>query len=124
MSLEIQTKMNSEVAKDISGPYDNFRVKYNSSTNTIWFGNIMQTFVLRFDIQEKYDGICNSQKLVFDQYARWGLPAYLGYKKAIYTAAATPARWEPTGAKADGSDYGFNYEYPTKWLDNTTTKQN
>ena len=55
---------------------------------------------------------------------RWGLPAYLGYKKAIYTAAATPARWEPTGAKADGSDYGFDYEYPTKWLDNTTTKQN
>ena len=124
LALEIQTKMNSEVAKDISGPYDKFRVKYNSSTNTIWFGNIMQTFVLRFDIQEKYDGICNGQKLVFDQYARWGLPAYLGYKKAIYTAAATPARWEPTGAKADGSDYGFDYEYPTKWLDNTTTKDN
>lgn len=124
LALEIQTKMNSAVAKDINSSYDKFRVKYNTSTNTMWFGNTMQTFVLRFDIQETYDGICNGQKLVFSQYARWGLPAYLGYKKAIYTADATPAGWDPTGAKAQGSDYGFDYEYPTKWLDNTTTKQN
>lgn len=124
LALEIQTKMNSAVAKDINGPYDKFRVKYNSSTNTMWFGNIMQAFVLRFDIQEKYDDICNGQKIVFEQYTRWGLPAYLGYKKAIYTADVTPASWDPTGAKSQGSDYGFDYEYPTKWLDNTTTKQN
>jgi hypothetical protein len=83
LALAIQTKMNSAVAKDNNGLYDKFRVKYNSSTNTMWFGNIMQTFVLRFDIQEKYDGICNGQKLVFEQYTRWGLPAYLGYKKAM-----------------------------------------
>ena len=47
LALEIQTKMNSEVAKDESVAYDNFRVKYNSSTNTIWFGNVHQRFVLK-----------------------------------------------------------------------------
>lgn len=125
LALEIQTKMNRAVTKDTNSSYNKFRVKYNSSTNTIWFGNVQQMFVLRFDIQETYDGICNGQKLVFNQYARWGLPAYLGYKKAIYTATATPSGWDPnTGAISNGSEYGFDYEYPTKWLDNTVTKQN
>ena len=124
LALEIQTKMNSAVAKDTNGAYDKFRVKYNSSSNTIWFGNVKETFVLRFDIQETYNDICNGQKLVFNQYSRWGLPAYLGYKKAIYTATTTPAGWDPSGAKADGSAYGFDYEYPTKWLDNTTIEEN
>ena len=123
LAIEIQTKMNRAVTEEINGAYDNFRVKYNSSTNTMWFGNVHQTFVLRFDIQETYDGICNGQKLVFNQYARWGLPAYLGYKKAIYTADMTPSGWDPaTGAKAKGSEYGFDYEYPTKWLDNASNQ--
>ena len=111
LALEIQTKMNNAV----SASYDGFRIKYNKISNTLWFGNIQQSFVLRFDIEHKYDNICNGQKVVFNQYTKWGLPAYLGYKKAIYTSTSTPS---------GGSEYGFDYEYPTKWLDNNLNQNN
>lgn len=121
LATEIQTKMNSAVVKDTGSSYNKFRCKYNKVDNTFWFGNEGDSFVLRFDIQHKYDGICNGQKIVFNQYIKWGLPAYLGYKKTIYTATKTPIKNDPiSGPTLIGSEYGFDYEYSTNWLTDPT----
>jgi len=72
---------------------------------------------LRFDIKHVYKGICNGQEIMFDHYTKWGLPSYLGYKKSIYRSTKTPAQFKPDGIISEGGNFGFDYEYPTAWLD-------
>ena len=78
--------MNKAVANDtvlLSPNYNNFRCKYNAVTNKFWFGNLQDTFDLNFDTQLTYEKSCR-QVDVWNHYTRWGLPAYLGYKKQVY----------------------------------------
>lgn len=126
LAREIQTKMNSAQAKDSGAPYNSFLCKYNCIDNTLWFGNRDELFSLVFDKQHPYKS-CNNpaQEVLFNKYTKWGLPAYLGYKKAIYESTKTPERYAPEGLISLGGPYGFSYEYKNSgshnyWLDGTT----
>jgi hypothetical protein len=127
LTKEIQTKMNSAQAQDIGQKYFCFVCKYNCIDNTMWFGNVCDPFSLVFDKQHFYKS-CNNpaQDVLFNKYTKWGLPDYLGYKKAVYEAEKTPERYAPAeGHIPLGGNYGFDYEYKNSgshnyWLDNTT----
>jgi hypothetical protein len=119
LAVEIQTKMNKAVAA--SGPpsnYNNFRCRWNAVTNKFWFGNLQDKFVLNFDKQLVYEKSCN-QVDVWNHYTRWGLPAYLGYKKRGYSTTLTPAN--PWFGITLGPPFGFDYETEdgsgNEWLD-------
>tara|TARA_Y100000389_G_scaffold48106_1_gene43307 strand:+ start:2263 stop:3435 length:1173 start_codon:yes stop_codon:yes gene_type:complete len=126
LAREIQTKMNSAQAKDSGAAYNCFVCKYNCIDNTLWFGNVCDSFSLVFDKQHPYKS-CNNppQEVLFNKYTKWGLPAYLGYKKAIYESTKTPERYAPEGFIPLGGPYGFSYEYKNSgsynyWLNGTT----
>ena len=111
LATEIETKLNKAVASStITGApsnYNNFRCKYNSVSNTFWFGNLKDKFVLKFGDKLEYTYDC-TQLLVWNNYKKWGLPAYLGYKKRNYVSTKTPKNiWY---ANQDGDPFGFDYE--------------
>ena len=108
LTIEIATKMN----KAVSPTYTGFVCKYNSVSNTFWFGNTVDNFTLDFGVNPGYTIPCG-QKEVWTHYTKWGLPAYLGYQKKTYTAV------EDTSGVTDPSGFGFDYEYPTLWLDSS-----
>lgn len=120
LAMEIETKMNKAIAADpiFKEPkYNSFRCKYNVITNKFWFGNIFNSFTLKFDRKIKYDIICY-QVNVWDHYTRWGLPAYLGYKKRQYKSTSTPPN--PWWSNTIGDPFGFDFETidgsGTEWL--------
>ena len=51
LATEIETKLNKAVASStiplVTSGYNNFRCKYNSVSNTFWFGNLVDKFVLK-----------------------------------------------------------------------------
>ncbi len=110
LAREIETKLNKAVASTISGAstgYNNFRCKYNSVSNTFWFGNIIDKFILKFGSKLEYTYDC-TQLLVWNNYKKWGLPAYLGYKKRDYVSTTTPPNiWY---SDISGDPFGFDYE--------------
>jgi hypothetical protein len=59
-------------------------VHYNAVTNKILFGSNWGIFTLLFSKQEIYDTSCDVNKAIFNQYTKWGLPAYLGFSKKDY----------------------------------------
>lgn len=65
----------------------NFNVFYNSVTQKFWFGNTTDTFILNFDenIPYTFTDEC-VPPIVFNQYANWGLPSYLGFEKKQYSS--------------------------------------
>ena len=66
-----------------------FVVNYNSVTNRIMFGVTQGNFSLNFAKQEIYNPSCDVNKAIFHQYTKWGLPAYLGFDKKVYTGTST-----------------------------------
>jgi len=125
LATEIQTKMNA--AAVAAGSTPTFKVKYNEIDNTFWFGNTQNSFSLVFNFKHTYKDDCNNppQNILFNNYTKWGLPAYLGYKKAVYESIETPTRWQPQGVIPVGGPYGFDYEYTSTppynyWLDGAT----
>ena len=129
LATEIQTKMNARaIAAPANKPpnYQGFVVKYNEIDNTFWFGNNSDSFSLVFNVKHTYK-ICNNpvQNVLFNNYTKWGLPAYLGYQKAIYESVKTPQRYAPQGPISLGGPYGFDYEYTSTspygyWLTSPT----
>ena len=120
LAVEIQTKMNKAVA-GTKPNYNNFRCRWNAVTNKFWFGNLQDKFVLNFDKRLIYEKSCN-QVDVWNHYTRWGLPAYLGYKKRGYNTTNTPANpWFGIGVLGD--PFGFDYEMEdgsgNEWLDSS-----
>ena len=96
---EIVSKMN----KAVSSTYNKFICKHNVVNNTFWFGNSQDNFTLLFNKEESYS-LPSGYVRVFRNDKFWGLPYFLGFDKKEYNSVATT------------SDFGFDYESPTKWL--------
>ena len=132
LAIEIASKMNLAAYSDPNGTPAGAKYvcKYNDITNTFWFGNTVNKFVLLFSKQEIYTGLCN-QPLVWKNYTRWGLPAYLGYKRLDYLCEITKnnADGYVSVPGTTGRSYGFSYEWGTStstppfnvWLGDATT---
>jgi hypothetical protein len=83
LAIEIENKLNLQISIDVGINYDKFRVKYDNTKNKIFIINIRDNFILHFNKQELYNLDCG-QKIVWEQYANWGLPYNLGYEKQTY----------------------------------------
>ena len=133
LAIEIASKMNLAAYNDPNGiigpPPQQYLCKYNDILNTFWFGNTADKFVLLFSKQEIYTGLCN-QPLVWKHYTRWGLPAYLGYKRNDYICEPTTNNTNGyVVGGTTGASYGFSYEWENSssippfnvWLGNGIT---
>ena len=67
---------------------DIFNVFYDVVGNRFWFGStiLVNYFSLDFNYKMEYLDIRCDQPIVWYNYARWGLPYYLGYNKEQYIA--------------------------------------
>ena len=123
LAAEIETKMNKAVSDGFAAGYNKFRCRYNEVSNTFWFGNEGDDFELNFDEKIDYEEICN-QPVIWNNYSRWGLPAYLGYKKKTYKSTLTPENSWFTPS-APGAPFGFAYEMQdgsgNEWLTDATS---
>jgi len=123
LAVEIETKMNKAVAKATGdASFQNIKCKYNSVTNKFWFGSIANyEFDLLFADKIEYVISCG-QTVVWSHYAKWGLPAYLGYKKQTYKSTLTPPN--PWVSNVIGDPFGFDYEVEdgsgNEWLKGAT----
>lgn len=98
-----------------------FIVHYNEVTNKILFGTRQGEFTLLFSEREAYETNCNTNKLIFDQYTKWGLGAYLGFQKKNYKSIITDIGVDPsggTGTYQANIQLGITlpHEMPTPWL--------
>jgi hypothetical protein len=84
LANEIQNKLNFKISNDININYDKFKLKYDNIENKIFIINTRDNFTLYFNKQEIYNNLDCGQKIVWKQYANWGLPYNLGYEKQIY----------------------------------------
>ena len=128
LATEIESKMNTAIQGLLNA--GTWRCKYNDVSNTFWFGyeqaqpQSQYTFQLEFARQEKYPDktgiLC--EPVVWYNYDRWGLPAYLGYKKQIYQpwSLSQLAGKYPEASRvlsqSPPQQFGFDYEYPEYWL--------
>jgi hypothetical protein len=94
MALELTNLMNQAVT-DAS-----FNVFYDEVAHKFWFGSVSTPFTLNFDQQITYTLKC-PQPLMWNYYANWGLPYYLGFNKESYVATNAP------------SGVGFDWVCPT-----------
>jgi hypothetical protein len=82
----------TNVMNNALGPtFDVFSVFYDVVGNQFWFGctNVVLYFSLDFNYKMEYPNITCTQPIVWYNYARWGLPYYLGYDKQQYIATST-----------------------------------
>ena len=109
LAIEVETKINKTIANGSSySGYNLIKCKYNSVANNFWFGSVQGVkFHLLFGDKLTYKTSCN-QISVWNNYTRWGLPAYLGYKKTTYIATETPKN--PWFTNTVGDPFGFDYE--------------
>ena len=99
-----------------------FVVYYNSVTNKVLFGTKAGTFTLNFAKQEIYDPTCDVNKAIFNQYTKWGLPAYLGFDKKNYVGQVVDISGIGQGGTG-GDPFQFNqgglylpFEPTNPWL--------
>jgi plasmid maintenance system killer protein len=117
MANELQNLMNQAIEdflvidSGIAGAtYTNFKVRYDKVSQVMYFGNTFDGFVLPFQTKIEYNVPCsaiigdNQSPNVWDQYNKWGLPSYLGFQKAEYTAIET------------SGNVLFNYDASNIWL--------
>jgi hypothetical protein len=92
LANEIQNKLNQAINDYLkttglvfATSYLNFKVYYDSVSNTLHFGNIEDSFTFLFDT--KVDYVLNQceQPDVFERASQWGLPWNLGFEKQEYT---------------------------------------
>jgi hypothetical protein len=83
LALELTNVMNNAYE---TGNLEVFNVFYDIVGSKFWFGSTGVKFTLDFNYKMDYPGINCNQPVVFHNYARWGLPYYLGYEKIQYVA--------------------------------------
>ena len=124
MATMLTNKMNKAVADFLgsdgvgnfqSAPYDynHFKVVYNAVKKNFWFGNDFDDFSLTSGTQITYTVTDCEQKVVWEQYTKWGLPYYLGLTKQTHAATT----------HTDSNGYKFDYE-TSSWLTPDTTNAN
>ena len=106
LAMELQDRMNQAVSDfiilnwqtywptaDLSeecitppAEYLNMRVFFDKVSMRYWFGNIIDGFELLFNKREEYILDNCEQPDMWEKYNRWGLPAYLGYDRELYTS--------------------------------------
>jgi hypothetical protein len=101
LTTSIENKMN---LNDSSG----FKCKYNDVTGKLWFGHESKEFNLLFDNKQNYKITNLNTKIMHDKEYKWGLPAFLGYKKETYTS------------KSSTNNKTFSHE-TTPWLNISAT---
>jgi hypothetical protein len=94
-----------------------FNVFYDEVAQKFAFGHTTTSFTLNFGVQIFYPFVCDYQKIVFPQYANWGLPYYLGFAKQDYVALNVPegisfAYVCPCPSSASGPPITFLVEAP------------
>jgi len=116
MATEIENLMNKAVTDflinqaGIAGSeYTYFKTYYDQVGQQMYFGNTFDKFEFKFNESPIYDVSCtglspagsnplalNQPNNVFQQYANWGLPSYLGFNKLVYTSInkTTPVSFE------------------------------
>lgn len=67
--------------------YKYFLVKYDTVTRKFVFGNRFDNFQLKNSTKITYTVTDCEQKVVFNQYTKWGLPYYLGFQKTDVTGS-------------------------------------
>jgi hypothetical protein len=81
LAQELTNVMNNAVNSVV------FNVFYDVVGNRFWFGSVdSYEFTLDFDCKMEYPELRCEQPIVWYNYARWGLPYYLGYAKKQYVA--------------------------------------
>ena len=67
--------------------HNHHNVFFDSVTQKLWFGSTDLPFTLDFDEEIPYTFTDECvPPIIFNQYANWGLPFYLGFKKQKYTS--------------------------------------
>jgi len=99
-----------------------FVVHYNNVTNKVLFGCKQGTFTLNFKEKESYESKCNNSKIIFNQYTKWGLGAYLGFKKKNYTSVIKDVTLDLSGGIGSYQStvqkgITLPHEMPTPWLE-------
>ena len=89
LATELTNVMNNQVSNN-PALVGTFTVFYDTVGNRLWFGNTAYPFTLDFDYKMEYppsnSSVC-TQPVVWYNYARWGLPYYLGYNKQSYVSS-------------------------------------
>ena len=94
LARELTNKMNQAIVDDstINYPeYIGFNVFHDRVSQKFWFGNSRHDFKLLFDehiIYPDTSTTCN-QPILWNNYSKWGLPYYLGFKKEVYNTTST-----------------------------------
>lgn len=101
LARELTTQLNTTVGTG-------FDVSYNVSTQKFTISNPGTDFSLNFIKQVIYDTSCDNytnNPVMWNQYANWGLPYYLGFEKklySIYTNSSTKSYTAPYTANISG----------------------
>ena len=99
--------------QSVTYAYNHFKVVYNSVKKNFWFGNNFDEFSITSGTKITYTVTDCEQKVVWDQYTKWGLPYYLGLTKTTHASTT----------HTSSSGYRFDYE-TTAWLTPNTTNSN
>lgn len=83
--------------------YIHFRCKYVETTNKFVIGNDRDSFTLHFNEKIDYTIDCK-QKVVWNNYDKWGFPSYIGFEKKEYVSNSAE------------ENYGFYYDNSIDWL--------
>ena len=88
---ELAGKINAAITLDLrttalgtSYTYDKFYVKYDKTTHKYNFINTRDNFTIHANTQINYTNLPCGQINAWDNYANWGLPYNLGFKKSSY----------------------------------------
>jgi hypothetical protein len=82
LAQELTNVMNNAIGQVI------INVFYDVVSSRFWFGSTVLDFTLDFNCKMEYPEIKCNQPIVWYNYARWGLPYYLGYNKEQYIATS------------------------------------
>lgn len=93
LSIELENKLNKAVNDYLNtapgapfSPYLNFKVFYNQVNNSLYFGNLNDSFTFKCDSEISYSLRQCEQPNVFKQNSMWGLPWHIGFDKLSYKA--------------------------------------